>query len=468
MLPNPRDNTPPEVTDQILCSEIERFSEQENDFWSSIRRDPREFAHSLFQYPAMMVPIVQKKLIEVILQVKPAISTMLDPFVGAGTTITAAMNCGLDCYGQDINPLAILVSKAKTDFGWTDQELHRAYSQVVEAANTDNNTHIEVNFTNMSKWFQPEVSVALSKIRRAIMQQEDIRLRRILWVTLAETIRLTSNDRTTTYKLHARPTTEIQTRVLAPIDTFRELANLSITDISRFKNTLIQASLANENGYRRQIELVLGNTTQMVPHPNNVRDRGFDLLVTSPPYGDNTSTIPYGQNSYLPLQWIQLTDIAPTAEDDFLRTTQEIDRRSLGGATPENLNDLVEELSDQSPTLARVFGNFRETNQLRDRFVRVASFYRDFIIALDHILASLADNSYMVWTIGNRQVGGQEIPNDQILAELLSTRNVIDVTGINRNIYNKRMPHKNPIAQMMGSEKILVFRKLPARRVNNE
>ena len=54
--------------DQILRSEIDKITEQDDEFWSSIKRDPREYAHSLFQYPAMMVPLVQKKVIELIIR----------------------------------------------------------------------------------------------------------------------------------------------------------------------------------------------------------------------------------------------------------------------------------------------------------------------------------------------------------------------------------------------------------------
>ncbi len=110
---------------------------------------------------------------------------MVDPYVGAGTTITVAMSCGLSCYGQDINPLAILVSKAKTDFGWADEELIRAFRQVIADAKADNSTDIAIRFHNMEKWFRPDVSIALSKIRRAIMSNEEKRIRRILWVVFA-------------------------------------------------------------------------------------------------------------------------------------------------------------------------------------------------------------------------------------------------------------------------------------------
>jgi hypothetical protein len=71
MLANTEGMVLPEIIDHALCTEIKKFSEQEDDFWSSIKRDPREYAHALFQYPAMMVPLVQKKVVEIIVKAKP-------------------------------------------------------------------------------------------------------------------------------------------------------------------------------------------------------------------------------------------------------------------------------------------------------------------------------------------------------------------------------------------------------------
>lgn len=453
----------PDQIDKNLRSEVENFTEQDNDFWSSIKRDPREYAHALFQYPAMMVPIVQKKVIELIIRVKPNITTMLDPYVGAGTTFTAAMSYGLDCYGQDINPLAILVTKAKTELGWGDQELRNAFREVIASIKADGNTEISVNFPNMKKWFKPDVSISLSKVRRAIAGQEDIQIRRILWAIFAETIRLTSNDRTSTYKLHARPATEIEQRTVSPVAVFENLLEQTAQDVISFKSALSQSSRIKENRYTRTTELFLGSTKEILPAPPD-NTGGFDLLVTSPPYGDNTSTVPYGQHAYLPLQWIDLADIDTQADISFLRTTQEIDRRSLGGHTSKKLlEEKTAQLEQQSASLANVFEYFKKTKQPPDRKARVASFYLDFIVALDRIISSLTDNAYLVWTIGNRNVGGMEIPNDQILIELLLGRHTNLVVDINRNIRFKRMPHKNQIAQLMGTEKIMVFRKCPSR-----
>jgi hypothetical protein len=378
------------------------------------------------------------------------------------------MSCGLDCFGQDINPLGILVSKAKTELGWTDDDLLLAFNRVVAEANADNGNEIVISFSNMEKWFRSDVSLELSKLRRAIVRQDDLRIRRILWVILAETIRRTSNDRTTTYKLHARPFDEIQNRALSAIHVFEGLGKQSVEDVIKFKQSLRLNGLIQGDQYIHRAELVLGNTTQTIISPTTVGIEKFNLLVTSPPYGDNLSTITYGQHAYLPLQWIEMADIDPRAEGSFLCSTHEIDRRSLGGHISRKLDDLTKQLELQSDILAEVFRFLSKSAQPKDRTARVASFYEDFIIAIDRILLSMADNSYLVWTVGNRRVGGMEIPNDQILTQLFANRHTVLVADINRSIHFKRMPHKNKIAQTMRAEKILIFRKQPNVRVTNE
>ena len=457
---------PYETVDYKLSSKINDFSEQESDFWSSIKRNQREFAHSLIKYPAMMVPAVQKKVIDLVLEVRPEISAMTDPYVGAGTSITTAMSCGLNCFGQDINPLAILVSRAKTDLSWSDNDLHTALTQTITTVKTDKSEEISISFPNMSKWFSAKISISLSKLHRSIKTIEDIRIRRIFWSILAETVRLTSNDRTTTYKLHVRPVEEIKQREISPINIFSKLANESIADLINYKNSLLCDGYIHSNKYNGHVKINLGNSLETELTPKSIGVNKFDLLVTSPPYGDNTTTITYGQYSYLPLRWIDLSDIDPMADENYIRTTQEIDRRSLGGHISTKLEDYLDEVREQSNNLGNIFDRFSSTGQPVDRTARVASFYRDFIKALDLILGSMADNAYLVWTIGNRRVGGIEIPNDKILIELLSKRNCVLVNDINRTIYFKRMPYKNNISKTMGSEEILVFRKQPDREKN--
>ena len=65
----------------------------------------------------------------------------------------------------------------------------------------------------------------------------------------------------------------------------------------------------------------------------------------------------------------------------------------------------------------------------------------------------------MIWTIGNRRVGGEPVPTDDILKEILLAKGVRAVTRFERKIPSKRMATRNTIASTMRGEAILVFRK---------
>lgn len=442
--------------DSFLLTELQRRITGTENIWSSPDRDRYDSGHAFFQYPAMMVPAVQRTLIEIVKASQPEVGNLIDPYVGAGTTLTAGMHNGLDVFGQDVNPLAVLVAKVRS--GPFYIEALKEHTQfVVETASTDQDTRIANEFPNSRKWFRDEVALELARLKGAIRRVNSIWARRFMWVTLAETVRLTSNDRTTTFKLHARPENELKGRLESPLAVFAQLIQRNLRDLMDYKVDLAEKGYVSKGRYRGKVIVSVGDTTSDL---NDLLNRGvncFDLLITSPPYGDNKSTITYGQHSYLPLQWIDLHDIDPGVDNTCLDTTHSIDSNSIGGRRSRDLETQVDGLRQLSRSLASTFDSLQD--KPRDRTSRVAAFYDDFAQSLNNVVALLNKNAYLVFTVGNRSVGGIEIPNDQILRELLEGQDVPLVAQMERRIHNKRMPHRNQITRMMRSEKILIFRK---------
>jgi hypothetical protein len=439
--------------DEELKEAVEAYSDQ---FWESRERDPRQDLHAYFQYPAMMVPGLQRRLIEDICTLQPMVKQVLDPFIGAGTTMTDCMALGLDLAGQDINPLAILICRVKKG-PFFQEALTRRVRMTLERARSDKSEQIEADFPGLDKWFEPEIQVELSRIRRAIRLEGQIWARRFMWIALAETIRLTSNSRTSTYKLHIRPNDEIESRQVSAIDVFENTLSDNLDDLVCFKKTLNDAGHLRRGHYTGSLSLHLQDSAVRVVAPPRSTQR-YDLLVTSPPYGDNTSTVPYGQHSYLPLQWIDLHDIdARASSEDWLRSTYEIDKRSLGGRRRREIEPLAQTLAEKSQSYATTADSLRD--EPKDRCARVTTFSYDLDESLDPIVRSLRENAYMIWVVGNRHVGGLEIPTDEILVELLEDRGVTLVTRATRGIVFRRMATRNRISSMMRKEHILVFRK---------
>ena len=438
--------------DGQLVEALERRG-SDPDFWSSRARDRSDSAHCIFQYPAMMVPLVQRRLLATLLDVQSDAASIYDPFAGSGTSLVSGMHYGLDVHGADINPLAILIARVRTSLS-VEFTVGSMAREVAGVARRDGRTRIESEMPNLEKWFAPDVSIALSKLRRAIRRCDNVWARQFFWITLAETVRLTSNDRTSTYKLHMRPAEEIAARRLSPIDVFEQLALINADSFLFFRKKLRDAQRLRNGRYDGHVQVELADSRTDIE-----RWRGrapFDILMTSPPYGDNQTTVTYGQHSYLPLNWIDLWDIDRGIDPTILRTTQEIDRRSLGGRDLVGPDDEAS-LFEASPAL-KSFAEHLPTTPVDGR-ARLLRFYRDFRTSLTACVGLMRQNAYMVWTVGNRSIGGQQVPTDAILRELMTQESCQTVTTLTRRIHHKRMPDRNASSATMREEKILLIRR---------
>lgn len=442
----------PVSTDYAILRGLDRLTRSDDDYWTFRRGAARQQAHGLTQYPAMMVPTMQADLLGVVTEADHRIATVVDPFAGSGTTLLECMRLGLNYAGQDVNPLALLFCRTKAGPFHTER-LAESVEDVVERAGTDRGRRVEADFPGLKKWFCPNAVTELSRIRRAIRMVNHHWCRRVLWTGLAETVRLTSNSRTSTFKLHIRRPDELRSRTVHPLETFSATLSNVTRRLRQEARALNHAGHLSANGwYRGDVVLRLGDSTKLpppAPHSHSV-------LITSPPYGDNTSTVPYGQYSYLPLQWIDLHDIDEGADSSYLRSTYEIDKRSLGGSRRHAVRD-IQHLVAVSPSLDKTL---RRLGQLPiDRATRVAAFCRDLDASICRMLEVLGPTTYMIWTIGNRHVGGEPVPTDSILEELLHAKRVALVKKLRRRIPRKRMATRNSFASTIRGETILLFRK---------
>lgn len=438
----------PNTNNQII-ERFESLTRDNQDFWSFKGNSRREQGHGLFQYPAMMVPQMVRTILEQICLVHPNTDSVNDPFAGAGTVLTESMIAGLKFSGADINPLAILLCRVKAGPFFTD-ELEEKIHQLTSYIDNDLSDSVEVDFINRDKWFRKDVQIGLSKIRRAILREDADWARRFFWIGLAEAVRLTSNSRTSTFKLHIRPISEIETRNNDSIGVFKKAVTRNLQNLKDQAELLKAKGAISQGKYKADIDVTLGDTRQIQQSSQN------DVLFTSPPYGDNTSTVPYGQYSYLPLRWIELQDIDPQIDTDFLRSTCEVDARSLGGRKVVKETDF-ESLADRSDTFKQYIEKLK--GQPADRARRVCAFTRDLDGCLDPILRGLCPGGLMIWVLGNRKVGGERVPLDSILADLLVARGATLLWKHSRCIRSKRMAFKNNIAETMSKEAILVMRK---------
>jgi hypothetical protein len=429
----------PAVTARSIKSGLEKLAKSPPKTWSVSGVNTRKSLHGIIRYPAMMMPAMQGDVIDVVRSHVNGPCKVIDPFVGSGTIMTEALSRGLDFIGLDINPLAVLICEAKAAID-RGVDLENPIAAVRRAISIDAGTAIDVSFLHLGKWFSDEVAIQLSKIRRSIMAIEDPSARKVLWVVFADTIRSCSNSRTSTYKLHIRPSDKVpDASHVVGIFYFR--IDECVKRIEEYR-----ASCSERLGRLPSVHLLCADLRSATLPTSNAHQ----IVMTSPPYGDNATTIPYGQFSYLALNWIPPNDLPREMLKAATRTPSSLDSASLGGSK-RDANIRYEQVKGKSKTLDRLLSE----GQLQGKaqaLRKVESFAADFYEALSHLHRQLHSESHWIFTTGNRTAAGIQIPLDAICAEFMTSLGGRVVAKIPRAIPVKRMAAKNSISATITTE----------------
>lgn len=439
------------ANDQLIHSlrEIERRSGPE--FWSFQRSGVRRGAHALLHYPAMMVPDLQRTILTSICESAPDTSTVLDPFAGSGTVLVEAMQMGLDFCGVDINPLAGLACLAKAG-PYYIKAFDEKQAQLISNIRTDIRTYTPRDFKGREKWFSNEISASLEKISSHIRAEPSLWARRLFWLALCRVVRASSNSRMSTYKLHKKAEEDV-TVDADPVASFAKALKLFSTNLEYQRAQLDEAGLLHRGRYQGELEIQISDNSVLTGKP--FQDRQFDVVMTSPPYGDNRTTIPYGQFAYLPLHWIDLPDIQAGIDQSLLASTHATDSASLGGS----LRSVQEKIGELTAISGHALEFIRSIENNAYGVKRFGSFFFDFMKSVERISNRTAPGGYQVWTTGNRRIAGELVPMDDVLAEIMDANDVEVIGKIHRDIHYKKMARRNKSSDTMTSEIIVLGRK---------
>lgn len=428
--------------------------ESDPDFWTFAADSRRTMGHAFFNYPAMMVPQVQGALLDLWIASDPHHRLILDPFAGSGTVMTEAMMRGLDFRGVDINPLAILLLKVKAR-PLAGPTLANALTKVLAAVDGDKRTS-KLDFRGREKWFNDSVAVQLTRLHRGIAALPGRDVRRFFWVCLAATVRRVSNSRTSTFKLHTYSTDVLDSRVIDTLKEFKEVATENIAHAVAQRQALIDSELLTSSGHYK------GLISHQLVDVRSIKSRtatpGADLLMTSPPYGDNRTTVPYGQYAFLPLKWIDPADLdGGDRLVDLIENPYRTDVASLGGRPGAEMVDQLVELGERSDSVREVSKLLKDVPG--DGLRRFGAFVCDLDEAMRKINTQLRPGAFQFWTLGERSIASHRIPTTRIVAELATAQGCTEVVTLTRSIPNgrKRMAIRNDSGSTIRSETILVM-----------
>lgn len=431
-----------------MINDIKR-KEDNKEYWDFKGNDNRDHVHSMLKYPAVMVPNMQGEIFDILLKNDRDIKNVLDPFMGSGTILVEGMIRNLGVCGIDINPLSYLLVLVKTQ-SYNINALQEKSRSLIQRIAEDHEI-TPFSFENCEYWYNADIILQLSKIRNCITQEPDIKYRRLFWVTFAEIAKQADNSRASTFKLHKKEQGDIDAWEYNCIERFKFKLLENITALKDFSEKI---------GKRPSVSVKYGDSLKVLSDKRVFKDASYDLVITSPPYGDNATTITYGQYSILPLRWIPLSDIGGGVSTESIRTVTKIDNDSLGGHYYTVADITASSLYSYSITFNKLYNHLSDEMQI-EKARKVASFMLDIEKIVSSLARIVAENKYMVFTVGNRHVNKEEVPFDEILSEISAHYGFQVLYDFKRNILKNKI-YKDTKAQnfkTIQKETVIVLKK---------
>lgn len=368
---------------------------------------------------------------------------LFDPYCGSGTSLVEANRNNINAIGTDLNPLARLIARAKTtaiEVQSLDLHLRDFYDYLFKYrfGFEGRETVVAPTFKNIDFWLSKKVKSDLAVITHYLTQLQNEDIKNFFKVALSQTIRECSWTRKNEFKLYKMSADQIKSFRPDVLSTFERILGKNRNGLAEFM------AVKKENVTSLICDF---NTVEGVPEkvaPNN----SIDIVVTSPPYGDSSTTVAYGQFSALANQWLGL-----------LENGRALDQKLMGGLRLGNLQKFSSSdiLNDQLKTV-----NLKNAK----RALEVAAFYKDYEISIKHVAQAIKRKGYACYVVSNRNAAGVTLSTDIITRNFFEAQKFKYIDTFERKISNKRMPKQNsPLGitgekgNLMNTEYIVVMQK---------
>ena len=366
--------------------------------WSFAESKTQELTHGIHRYSGKFIPALARKAIE--LFTDPG-DTVIDPFMGSGTTLLESLLFKRHSIGFDLNPLACLIAKVKTtriDGAAVRASAARVRSRVAcycsdpemlvfERINHNGFNAEKYRDEWFQKWFHSERLEELIFLRRIIEEETNEHCRDLLLVAFSDILRAASNA-------HAGyPNVMFDRKRQKPapaIPRFLKRLNEVVEDVLSLEKVI-------PKGMRCTITC---GDASCFP----IAAESADAVITHPPY---IGSIPYAEYGVVSLKWLG-------------QDPKELDRILLGGG--------------------------RQKRDVKERFL---DGYQRFFAAS---YSALKPGRFLFILVGNPLVRGQRVDLSEMSKDCATTVGFSVTAETIRKAINRR-------ANLMGDETVLVFRK---------
>lgn len=378
--------------------------------WDFAAAKTSYLTHGIHPYPAKFIPQIPNALIQ---ELSCVGETIADIFCGSGTTLLEALQLKRNAVGIDANPLAALISKAKTtplrDEEFEELESHRLDCvKALSLTRSPNNLFSQGHGFKSSGWrpdrsicefwFDTHVVEELAELRTLIASLRSRRSRTLCEVCFSSiVVAVSKQDSDTRYVRREKRigVGDVFQRYLSQLDT----AIAATRELSDLVEDRFFCEVLN---------------TDILDAPNTAQ---FDLMVASPPYPNAFSYHLYHRTR---LAWL--------------------------GHDVEAFKKIE-------------IGSHRKYSSKGANKATADTFKAEFGRIFDWLRLRLKDRRFACFVIGDSTLDGQKIDNATLIAEAGKFAGFQEVRRIERTISSVKKSF-NPKIGKIKTEKIIILQKV--------
>lgn len=387
------------------------------------RRTLRYGSHGAHEYRGKFFPQLARALLN-IAGIQPG-DYVLDPMCGSGTTLVEAALAGCRAVGVDMNPLSVLMSRAKSAILQTPPDIlvaeyEKLRAELLQVADKPMamawlESLPKQDQDYLQTWFAPRVLADLDKIAVKVHAIANAACRDLFRLSLSNILRRVSWQKVDDLRVRKEVRTD------ADIDAIAEY----VTELSRTVRTVL-AFLYEDDGHDHgSVEVSEGDARHLTGDsaPLNHLTGITSAVITSPPYA---TALPYLDTDRLSLCYLGLLSRAGHRSRDQRmignREVTESQRRGHWNEYLQRKGELPDEIIAVIDRISLLNAAGEVGFRRRNLPALLARYFLDMRAVVQNIAALLAPGAPAFVVIGNNHTiaGGVrvDIETDRLLGVL--------------------------------------------------
>jgi DNA modification methylase len=408
---------------------------------SPFRSGEDRATHLFHPYPAKLLLNIPQFFLRCGLLAPPR-ARVLDPFCGSGTVLVEALMAGFSCEGADANPLARLITTAKTQ-RLDEQAVMQCLGIILRGLPAQASP--PEGLINPSHWFPEQTIGQLSRLRRSIEQNAPAGLSAFFWTCFSAAVRRVSlADPRLSVPVRTNPD-RLEKYGAKGDEVVRRFERLKTVNVFEVFEAVVRQNSRRASSLPANVQsdaVRIHADARTIIRP----DAHFDLVLTSPPY---VGAQKYVRASGLSLGWLGLTPGGSLKPHE----RQSIGREHL---TKAEIQGQIE----AAPDFARPSLEFiQEINPLRAAIA--ATYLNEMRSSLTEIARITRTGGHLVLVIGENIVAGNVFPTPKYL-ELLAHELGFETRAHLTDVIKSRglMTKRNRNAGLIEQESIYIMRRV--------